>query len=140
MQSGVRVTAEHFVLAELRLVLVRLREEVSMHDLVSDQNVMESVQPCVGAFRQLIDARSVVSVRLSSDEIRQLSQQSLFEPGVYRAIVAPHNAVYGLARAFEAYADLHNQRVQVFRDLDSACAWLEIPAPEIETTLRRSFE
>jgi len=57
-----------------------------------------------------------------------------------RAIVADRDAVFGLAKVFQAHAEGAGPEYQVFRDLESARAWLGerlpgasvYPSPEIE--------
>ena len=44
------------------------------------------------------------------------------------ALVAPKDAVYGLLRMFQALSEGQNLDVQVFRTIEEAVEWLEVPA------------
>jgi hypothetical protein len=125
----------HTLLPKRRLLLVRLEGLVSVDELVEGQRSAQANGELEPSYRQLVDARDVSSFRGRSEEIRRLSEHTLFEPGACRAIVAPRNAVYGLARVFEAYADMQSQQVKVFRTLPEACSWLGVPIEDIEAAL-----
>lgn len=43
------------------------------------------------------------------------------------ALVSREDASYGVLRMYEAFSDLHERRVRVFRDRSSAMKWLDEP-------------
>ena len=75
-------------------------------------------------FGQLVDLREVALFTLDTVTIREKAARSLFQPGVRRAIVAPSDIAFGLARMFGMYAASASQNVAVFRTIDDAERWL----------------
>jgi hypothetical protein len=55
--------------------------------------------------------------------VRFFAQRTLYVP-VRQAIVVGQDAVYGLARLYEAYREAEGGTVEVFRNLSDAEAWL----------------
>lgn len=129
--------ARYEVLSEHAVVVVRLAGNVTPDQIQQGRAALQRDPAFRPTFRQLVDAREVETTRLDTETVQKLSQGSAFKAGSLRAIVAPRDAVYGMARMFEAYAESCQQRVQVFRDLAEACAWLEVPLEDVEAAVKR---
>ena len=71
-------------------------------------------------FAQLVDLRDVTAFNLDTGTLRAQAGASFFQPGVRRAIVAPSDIGFGLARMFGTYAQSASQTVAVFRAIDDA--------------------
>lgn len=88
--------------------------------------------------RQYMHLLDVSHIEMSSDEIRYLAHGTVLAPHSRRAMVAPLNLPFGLSRMFEAYSD--QQTVRVFRRVDEAAAWLELPSDVIPIAIARFRE
>src|SRR5947209_12346806 len=75
-------------------------------------------------FRQVANLVDVVEMKFSSDEIWTLARQPVLAPRSPRAVVAGDRQ-YGLARVFDGYSE--GQNVRVFRQLQEAVEWLDLP-------------
>lgn len=49
----------------------------------------------------------------------------MFEPSARRALVAQRDAVYGMLRAFATFNERMGASIRIFRDVESAEAWLD---------------
>jgi hypothetical protein len=77
-------------------------------------------------FFQLYDLREVTNTDIAADEIRDLASYAPFSHDVRRAIVAPQDAVYGVARMFALRREASGgqEQIRVFRSLAEANIWL----------------
>lgn len=78
-------------------------------------------------FNQLCDLRDVDEIDMSTRSIKQLAQASIFAPGVRRAFVAVEDAHFGLSRMLQAFSEFEGSRVGVFRTIEEAKEWLDLP-------------
>lgn len=53
-------------------------------------------------------------------------------PSSARVLVAPSDAIYGLARLFEIYRDPHDSDTNVVRSIEEAYSFLEIAPPDFQ--------
>ena len=88
-------------------------------------------------FDVLVDVREADLAKLSSDGLRTLAvviagYMRGLEGKSKAAILAAHDAVFGLGRMYEAYTDESPETVQVFRDPQQALSWLGAPADLLE--------
>lgn len=72
-----------------------------------------------------IEAISSADVRAFAQRSAELSQDDKFRV----AVVAARDADFGMARMFQAFRELDEQRMAVFRTLDAACRWLGVKRP-----------
>jgi hypothetical protein len=79
-------------------------------------------------FFQLYDFREVTNIDIAADQVRDLASYAPFSRHARRAIVAPQNAVYGLARMFATQREASGgqEQIRVFRSLAEANAWLSL--------------
>ena len=77
--------------------------------------------------RQLADLRGCTAVDVPSNELRDLARHvaaSDRREGVRLALVAPRDAVFGMARLYAAHREPSGMEVRVFREMAEAEAWL----------------
>jgi hypothetical protein len=81
---------------------------------------------------ELVDLREVTSVSLSPDMISSSARSPLHSPYARRAVVAPTDVLFGLARMYESYrGGLGEGQFRVFRTLLPALKWVGLAhAPE----------
>jgi hypothetical protein len=75
-------------------------------------------------FRQLVDMSELTEMRVASGLVRDASRNQFFSPGVRRALVASSEAAFGMARMYAIASEIEGQTIEVFRDMNSADAWL----------------
>jgi hypothetical protein len=108
------------------LVLTRLAGPVSAAE-VDEHNRNLARDPRFNPqFRQLVDVTELTRLHDSS-EVRKSAEEHVFAPGVRRALVAPSEAAFGMSRMFAIQSERVGQRIEVFRDMDTAKAWLDEP-------------
>jgi len=71
------------------------------------------------------DAISSADVRTAAQRAASLSRDTDFRV----AVVAPRDADFGMFRMFQAFRELGEDRMAVFRDIQDACDWLGVKVP-----------
>lgn len=69
---------------------------------------------------------------ISSSDVRAAAQRSanLSRDTEFRvAVVAPSDADFGMSRMFQAFRELGDDRMDIFRELQEACDWLGVKVP-----------
>jgi hypothetical protein len=79
---------------------------------------------------ELADCRAVERIEVTRSGLQALSASTALRLDANQvpwrvAIVAPSDAVFGMARMYEAFRSESPEQVQVFRDLPAAELWLE---------------
>ena len=87
-----------------------------LHDLSTDPGFDPS-------FDQLIDLSEAAEIQLNYDTLMAIREVDPFSAESKRAMVAPGDVAYGLGRMYEA---LKGGGFTVFRDMETAAAWLEL--------------
>jgi hypothetical protein len=87
-------------------------------------------------FRQIalfVDATGII---LTAEAIRSVATNNPFPPSARRAFVVSTDEAYGLARMFMLYLDADPKQFGIFRDMESAWAWIGLdpstPWPQAE--------
>lgn len=83
----------------------------------------------------LIDLSGIERTSVTGDDIRRIADQDVQVsrelPRVVVAVVTADDAVFGLARAWQAYVSVTNWDTWVFRDADEARRWIRSQVAEI---------
>ncbi|HXB22650.1 MAG TPA: hypothetical protein VNV88_14785 [Candidatus Solibacter sp.] len=74
-------------------------------------------------FAHLVDWSQTASFKISTAVIAAVARKQLFSPHAKRAIVAPNDYIFGMARMFQMQQD---GSLEVFRSLAEAQEWLGI--------------
>ena len=113
---------------EQRLVVTIEKGRVTFDDMQANLNRLANDPDFDPAFNQLSDASLATETDLSSDNIRLLYQRRVFSATSSRAVIAPTDFTYGMARMIQAYVESSRAAVNVlvFRDRASALKWLGI--------------
>lgn len=113
---------------ELRLVVTFEEGRVTFDEMLANLDRLAKDPDFNPEFNQLSDASLATDTDLSSDNIRRLYQQPVFSATSRRAVIAPTDFTYGMARMIEAYVNLSEAAVlvEVFRDRASALKWLGV--------------
>jgi hypothetical protein len=76
-------------------------------------------------YRSLTDLREVERIDISANELAVSASLPVYERGTKRALVASRDSVFGMLRAYASYNARMGQTMWIFRDVESAEAWLE---------------
>lgn len=76
------------------------------------------------SFHQYLDASAVTDLGLTPNGVRRAAGFQIFSAGSKRVIIAPADAVYGMARMFEILRTRGPEQVRVFRSREQGLAWL----------------
>jgi hypothetical protein len=90
------------------------------------------------AYAQLWDLSAVTRFELSTAAVERIAATSIFLPDSLRAIIAPNDLGFGIARMFGLLSEGYGRtRIRIFRDRAAALSWLAAgslpdagPAPE----------
>jgi hypothetical protein len=125
------VPCDYVIDLENRLVRTRISGVVTHVELKSHQLRLMNDAAFKPEFSQLADLRDITRASVSADEVREFAGQTPFGPGTRRAVVAPGDVAYGLARMFASYREAAGglDQVHVFRRLEDAEEWLGLSAP-----------
>ena len=75
-------------------------------------------------FSQIWDFQGVEDVEVSSETLRLLAESKSYSAESKRAVVAPRDVLYGMARMFQMLHEEAPEAFRVFRTSDEARAWL----------------
>ena len=112
---------------ENRLVRSRAWGVLTANDLlghVEQMRQMFDAGTLDAGWTQLADFREVNGVEVSTDSIKQFVRLNPWPAQARRALVAPQDLVFGLARMYELSSGQKGENVSIFRSLDEALAWL----------------
>ena len=118
--------------AECEVDPVRRLVKVRVWGVFTPANVMETrakftSDPAFSpVFFQLFDISEVTVVDMTAQEVRAAAVDEVFSENSRRALVAPRDDVFGLSRMFAIFREIHGgrERIEVFRTLEEAEAWL----------------
>ncbi len=106
------------------IVLTRLIGAVP-EDEVEDHNRGLGEDPRFAPhYKQLVDLTELTEIVYDAVAVRKAAEKHIFAPGARRALVAPSDAAFGMSRMWAIQSELTGQRIEVFRDMESAKAWL----------------
>jgi len=78
-------------------------------------------------FSQLLDAREVVKVELTVEDLAQLTAPTVFDLTSRRVILVSSDLQYGISRMYETFSELKGETgFRIFRDAREAFAFLGI--------------
>ena len=111
-----------------RLLITRATGDLSPDDLFSylDRLIAD---PEAEECDELYVFQNVDLSQVSAADVRTLARRAteLSRPEGYRvAFVAPRDADFGMVRMYQAFRELGEERMAVFRTLDEACDWLGV--------------
>jgi hypothetical protein len=110
---------------ERRLVMSTGTGVFTMPDALAHQENLLKDSDFEPNFSQLWDLTHVTKADLTSEDLRTLSQRSIFARDSRRAILVNADVVFGLARMFEAFREYFGEEgIRVFRNLDDALEWV----------------
>ncbi len=119
------MSADYSISTEHQAVFSMGWGTLTFADIVNHRALLWKDPAYSADFRQIADLSGVSKMELSPDEIAALAKQPVLAHRSRRAIVVASSLQYGLAHIFLAYSD--KQTVELFRGLDEAAQWVELP-------------
>jgi hypothetical protein len=113
---------------EQRLVVTTEEGRVTFADMRANQDRLLDDPDFDPEFNQLSDATLATDSDLSPNNLISLYARKVFSPNASRAVVAPSDFAYGMARMLQTFVELskNGPLVEVFRDRASALKWLGV--------------
>ena len=118
--------AKYRIDTERRVVFSTATGILSEDDITDHQARLRADPDFDGKLDQLWDFSGVTAVEVASATIRQLARARSFEAGVKRAVVAPSDVAFGMARMFQMLHEDAPEEMRVFRASAEARRWLGI--------------
>jgi len=107
-----------------RLVFTTVQGDIDLAAALDHTDRLRAHPDFDPAMNQLFDMRAVGQISLTADDLRTIAAANVLGPGVRRAVVAPTDLSFGVARQLEFFLTPAGHEVQVFRDIDEARQWL----------------
>jgi hypothetical protein len=116
------------VLPGQRLVETRASGSVEDADLLTATDRIAANPDFEADFDQLVDLSGATASSVTPAGLRaMLGRDPIFAPSSRRAVVAPEDLGFGLARMFEMHRDGEAGELRVFRARHEAVGWLARP-------------
>lgn len=110
---------------EKRLVLTTAWGALSFSDAVAHKDKLLGDPDFERTYSQIIDLTQITEFLLSNEDVRAFAKFSVFSPESRRAIIAPGDLKFGMARMFATLRELQGERgIGVFRELEEALDWV----------------
>jgi hypothetical protein len=113
------------VIEESRLVVTRAAGVLKLRDLEENRAALLADPAFDPTYDHLFDLRGVGSIVFPTEDVERATSVRAFSEASRRAVVAPEDLSFGLARMYGAHRGDLSELVRVFRDLDQALRWLE---------------
>src|SRR4051812_37383965 len=130
------MTVLHAIDTERKLLLTVFRGPLSDEDVREHLRMLRANPQFQLLMRELVDLRGVTDVTISSAMARVSARWLLHAPDARRAIVAPSDVLFGLARMYQTHlGEIGAAQLGVFRAIEPALRWLglsdeqELPTP-----------
>jgi len=114
------------VIEEARLVVTRVSGVFGFADLEENRVSLLADPAFDPSYDHLFDLRAAVASAFPSEDVEKATRVRAFSETSRRAVVAPQDLSFGLARMYQSHrADL-STGIHVFREMDEALEWLEL--------------
>jgi hypothetical protein len=123
----------HTILQSYNLLYVSFEGDTTFADVQQSRNAVRADPDFHDNLNELADLRSGSLASLSTENLSQLGATITFNHGVKRAFVVAHDRDYGLLRMYQVFAERHHHQIRIFRSLEEACEWLQIPISALPT-------
>jgi hypothetical protein len=110
---------------ERRIVLTSGSGTLTLADAKAHQQKLANDPDFDASFSQVADFTQFTRFDLSSEDIRQMAEVSLFSPESRRAFIVPNDFAFGLGRMFQILRELAGEKgIHVCRSLEEALDWV----------------
>jgi hypothetical protein len=114
-----------------RLIITTCSGILTAVELLAHQQTLRKHPDFDPSFSQFVDLSEVTKLDLTGKEIERFAEGTIFSPHSRRAVLAPRDVDYGVARMYGVLREFKGEEgIQVFRNRDEALAWvLAKPSP-----------
>ena len=112
--------------SERRIVYSRAWGEFTEADVVAKRQRLKADPRFDPTFRQLADFSGVTRIAISTASIKALTSSDPWDSEARRAVFAPADAVFGMARMYEMLMCKSTSNIGVFRRFEEAEKWLRV--------------
>ena len=122
-------------------VLTKITGDINDAELLQHVKALNRETRGISELRELADCRELTSVSaLTAQGTTLAASAEEYKPGSLGVILVPKEkeAIYGMARAYQMFAEEHRESVMISRDLDEALNWLT-KDNSAETEVLRAF-
>lgn len=116
----------YWIAPESQLVVVRGRDTVTEQEALGLRYSLCTHPRFDPSFRELIDQRRVTGVQLSEEGLKRLATLNPYGSKSRRAVVAPDEAVYQIARRYQQSRPRSPDTLEVFQSWVDALGWLRL--------------
>ncbi len=113
------------VIDEARLVVTQVSGVLRLPDLEENQASLLADPDFDPSFDHLFDLRGAEALNFPSEDVEQATRFRAFSETSRRAVVAPHDLSFGLARMYQSHRIDLSHGIRVFREVDGALEWLD---------------
>jgi len=104
-------------------------EVVTGKDIINANTLINSHENFLKQRYKLINRTLITDYRVSTDEIHIIAEQEIaaakVNPDVIIALISITDHQIGMTRVYQAYISESGLKTKIFRDRDSAVAWIE---------------
>lgn len=119
MPVGYKIDKEH------KLVMSTAYGAVTREDIFFHQQRLAADPDFSPNFSQLADFTRMAKLEFNAADIVSFATKTIFAPEARRAIIAPDDEAFGLARMFEILRDTRGESgVRVFRTMEEGFDWI----------------
>ena len=115
------------ILKSCNLLYVRFEGNVTAEEILAGRKDASDNSDFHLNLRQLVDLRNGSMELVSSANLNTIGVSTIFNKSVKRAFVVARDVDYGLLRMYGVFAEHHQHQIRIFRSLEEACEWLDIP-------------
>ena len=112
--------------AEHRIVYSRAWGEFTEADVLAHRQHLKANPQFDATFRQLADFSGVTRFTISATSVKALTSSDPWDSEARRAVFAPADAVFGMARMYEMLMCKSTSNIAVFRRFEEAEKWLRV--------------
>jgi hypothetical protein len=125
IQRETSVSAYYKIDKERRIVLSSGSGTLSLADAKVHQQRLSKDPDFDPSFSQIADFTQFTQFDLSSEDIRQMAERSVFSAESRRAFIVPNDFAFGLGRMFQILRELAGEKgIHVCRSLEEALDWV----------------
>lgn len=121
------MSASYRIDSSQRMIFSSATGVLTDDDLLTHQDRVTNDPGFDPTFSQLWDFRHVSDVEVTNATLQELAGARSFRAGAKRAVVAPKDVLYGMARMFQMLHGEAPEDLRVFRSIDEARNWLRLP-------------
>lgn len=123
-RRGDTLPYDYRLLPRQRVAMIRAHGEVTDEELLDFLARLARDPAFAPDFSSLMDYSEASDFRLTPEGVRRAAEAAPFSSGSRRAFVVSSDYAHGMIRMFKAVSDIADERFGLFRDAESARAWL----------------